>query len=439
MNYKPIIGLETHVELSTEQKMFCGCSAAYFGKKPNTLTCPVCLGLPGALPVPNKQAIEWTIILGLALNCKINSESWFERKHYFYPDLPKGYQISQYQKPLCYDGYLLIANKRVRIRRIHLEEDTGKLLHGEQFNDPQSSYIDFNRSGVPLVEIVTEPDFNSEEFVVEYLKTLQLIIRYLGLSDCDMEKGSMRIEPNVSISQKENELPNYKVEIKNINSFKFAKTAIKYEINRQMLLLAAKTTPKQETRRYIESSGKTQPMRSKEEAHDYRYFPEPDIPPIVLDNKFIQKLKKQLSALELPQTRYERLTKDYQTPEHIAKILVENKPLSDLFLKTLELDKTLKPAKLATYLVNNKSLLSKLEASQVALKYKQATVKQKISSAVIQKTVSDIIKANPQAVKDYRQGKKNALQFLLGQCLKKLGKQIEVKSLITELQQKLGK
>lgn len=439
MNYKPFIGLETHIELSTTQKMFCGCSANYFAKKPNSLTCPVCLGLPGALPVPNKEAIEWTILLGLALNCKINTESFFERKHYFYPDLPKGYQISQYQKPLCFNGFMLVNDKKIHIRRIHIEEDTGKLLHGQQFKDPQNSYIDFNRSGVPLVEIVTEPDFDTPELVVEYLKKLQLIVRYLGISDCDMEKGSMRIEPNISIGQKNKQLPNYKVEIKNINSFKFAKHAINYEIKRQTLLLEQHKTPKQETRRYLESSGKTEVMRSKEEAHDYRYFPEPDIPPIILNNKLIQKLKKQLAAYQLPERLYKKLTKDYKIAKDIAQILVENKQLGDLFFKILKLDKTLEPAKLATYLVNNKSSLSKQTISQIVVKYKQTTIKQKLDPALVQKTVQEIIKDYPQAVKDYQRGKKNALQFLLGQCLKKIGKQIEVKEVITKLKESLGK
>ncbi|MEK9178887.1 MAG: Asp-tRNA(Asn)/Glu-tRNA(Gln) amidotransferase subunit GatB, partial [Patescibacteria group bacterium] len=319
--YKTILGLETHIELKTKQKMFCGCNADYFGQEPNTHTCPVCLGLPGALPVPNKEAIVNTIMIGLALNCKINLETYFERKHYFYPDLPKGYQISQYQKPFCYDGYLDIGAKKIKIQRIHLEEDTGKLIHGLQGTDTHDSFVDFNRSSVPLVEIVTEPNVESSEDASLYLQKLQLTIRYLGLSDCDMEKGSMRCEPNISLKPlssrirqlaefrdpDSSELPNYKVEVKNINSFKFVRKAIEYEVERQSEALEKGKTLVQETRRYIESTGKTETMRTKESSEDYRYFPEPDIPPIVFEQSEIDEIQKELSTKELPGDRYKKL------------------------------------------------------------------------------------------------------------------------------------
>lgn len=283
--YTPVIGLEIHVELETKSKMFCQCSADWFGRAPNTQTCPVCLGMPGALPVPNKQAIEWTIKIAQALGCRINEISKFDRKHYFYPDLPKGYQISQYDEPIGQNGTFEVADKTFRVRRVHLEEDTGKLTHSGE-----DTLVDFNRSGVPLVEIVTEPDFDSSDDVKAFLEELHTIITYLEVSNANMQEGSMRLEPNISLRLTgEKELPNYKVEIKNINSFRFVKQAIDFEVERQAELLESEQTPKQETRGFEEKTQSTYSQRSKEGEADYRYFPEPDIPPLRFTQEFIKQ------------------------------------------------------------------------------------------------------------------------------------------------------
>jgi len=297
MSYEPVIGLEIHLELKVRSKMFCRCRADYFGKKPNSLTCPVCLGLPGALPYPNKKAIEWTVLLGLALGCEIPLEAKFDRKNYFYPDLPKGYQISQYFMPFCRRGHLTVktANckqKVVRINRVHLEEDTGKLLHTD-FEGQNLTLIDFNRAGVPLVEIVSEPDLDSIEEMIEYAKKIRQLVKGLEISDADMEKGQMRFELNISLRRSGNQkLPSYRVEVKNINSFKFLEKAAKYEIRRQTEIWEAGKKPLQETRGFAEKRQVTFSQRGKEEAKDYRYFPEPDIPPIRWKKSQIESLRK---------------------------------------------------------------------------------------------------------------------------------------------------
>jgi aspartyl-tRNA(Asn)/glutamyl-tRNA(Gln) amidotransferase subunit B len=442
MEFKTIIGLETHVELATQKKMFCGCSANYFGKNPNTQTCPVCLGLPGALPIPNQQAMKWTILLGLALNCKINRETYFERKHYFYPDLPKGYQISQYLKPLCYNGFMIIDNKKVRINRVHLEEDTGKLLHGEQFDSTDGSYIDFNRSGVPLVEIVTEPDIENSEQAVKYLKNLQLIVQYIGISTADMDKGSMRAEPNISLVNKvdwlkKQKLPNYKAEVKNINSFRFVKNAIDSEIIRQANLLENGKVPKQETRRYVESTALTEPMRSKEEAKDYRYFPEPDIPPFSFSTDFIKQIENKLNVIKLPKELLNILITEFKVRSDVALILVENKHLGEVFISTEK--EVENKSKYATFLVNKKNELDLSQPKNVIATFNKTLEKVKIDTTSLSDIINHVIKSNPQAITDYKSGKTSALQFLLGKILKETGRKVDVRMVIGILKEQLEK
>ncbi|TSC54337.1 MAG: aspartyl-tRNA(Asn)/glutamyl-tRNA (Gln) amidotransferase subunit B, partial [Microgenomates group bacterium LiPW_31] len=320
MRFFPIIGLEVHIELETESKMFCSCSASHFGKKPNTQTCPICLGLPGALPVPNKKAIEWTVLVGLALNCQIPIFSKFDRKNYFYPDLPKGYQISQYDLPLCQNGRL----DGVKIRRVHLEEDTAKLIH-TIVKSKKCTLIDFNRSGVPLMEIVSEPDITSALQAKTFLQKLQQIVRYLGVSEADMEKGQMRCEPTVNLKIVKNGKTQFTplVEIKNINSFRFVQKAIEFEINRQLKEFQKTRTEKglgnKTTRGWDEVKQKTVLQREKEEAADYRYFPEPDIPPMRWDKFTINNL--QLTVPELPGQKVARFIKQYGLSKYDAVIL----------------------------------------------------------------------------------------------------------------------
>lgn len=399
MSWQTVLGFEVHIELGTNTKMFCACPADHFGKAPNTQVCPVCLGLPGALPVPNAQAIEWCIKLGLALGCKVNLFSKFDRKNYFYPDLPKGYQISQYDIPFCKDGELLGH----KITRVHMEEDTGKLLH-----QGSETLIDFNRSGVPLVEIVTGPDFVSSDDGSLFLKEVQAIVRALGISSADMEKGSMRIEPSVSVRETgDNKLPSYRVELKNINSFRFAKNAIEAEIVRQTQNAKERY---QATRRYDEKTKTTILMRSKEEAHDYRYFPEPDIPPLQFTKQQIEAWLNELP--ELPAQKRDRLMK-LGIPVSVASVLVD----SPARLKRFN-ELAVEPC--------NYLAIAKFIANLPEDKVSDASINRSIDTSSIgedkiYEMAVKVISAHPKAVADFKAGKQQALFFLIGQIKKQLG------------------
>lgn len=423
--YIPIIGLEVHVELKTKSKMFCSCSADYFGQQPNTHTCPVCLGLPGALPVPNKQAIDWCVMIALALNCKINQFSKFDRKNYFYPDLAKGFQTSQYDLPFGEKGYIDLKNgKRIGITRVHMEEDTGKLMH-EEVHGEKVSLIDFNRSSVPLVEIVTEPDFHSAEEVVEYLQKLQLIVRYLDVSNADMEKGNMRLEPNISLSTDGKTLPHYKVEVKNINSFKFVQKSIEFEVKRQKQILEAGKTPLQETRGWNEVKNETVSQRVKEEANDYRYFPEPDIPPIVLTNDEISKIKFQVP--ELQEQKSSRFVTEFSLTPYDAEILTREKNMASYFEEAVKVGKEHKvtPKQIANHIINKKIDPEKVLPAGLIKDLIVTTTTVEVDKDELTAVIENVLQANEKAVTDYKNGKENVIMFLLGQVMRQLGKKVD--------------
>lgn len=424
--YQPIVGLEVHIELKTASKMFCGCSADYFGHQPNTHTCPVCLGLPGALPVPNKKAIGWCLMIGLALNCKIPKTAKFDRKNYFYPDLSKGYQISQYDEPFCVNGFIeLGTGKKINIRRVHMEEDTGKLVH-EQVNDEDVSLIDFNRSGVPLVEIVTEPDFQSAFEVKEYLQKLQQIVRYLDVSNADMEKGDMRFEPNISIRKiNDKTLPNYKVEVKNINSFKFVEKAINYEVQRQTAILKQNEIPMQETRGWVEKLQKTISQRTKEEAMDYRYFPEPDIPPLTWDEKEITVLKKLIP--ELPDNKLSRFQKEYNLSKYDSLILTKEKNTANYFEEAVKVGKkhSLIPKQIANVIINKKVDYETILPAELIKQIVLSTQTTQIDEGELEEIIKKVLSENSKAVEDYKKGKDSVIMFLIGQVMRNIDKKID--------------
>ena len=407
MKYTPVIGLEVHVELSTKSKMFCACSADHFSKKPNTQVCPTCLGLPGALPYANKSGIDSVIKFGLSLGCVVSKFSKFDRKHYFYPDLPKAYQISQYDLPLCIDGKLL----GVRIKRVHLEEDTAKLQHSGN-----KSLIDYNRSGVPLMEMVTEPDFTSVDDVVSFLKEVQRIVRYLGISTADMEKGSMRLEANVSVREEgDKKLPDYKVELKNINSFRFVKNALEAEIKRQ---IDNPTERKQETRGYDEKTKTTFLQRVKEEANDYRYFPEPDIAPIKLSEEDIQKIKKQIP--ELPEEKRNKYRK-LGLSENYIEVLIEDKGRAEYFEGAIdEKIEGITPKDIAGLMVNQNLDGEFPEPALLVKRAYELMKKDYAESDETKSALERVIKVNEKAVNDFKNGKGEVVGYLIGQVQKEL-------------------
>ena len=445
---KTAIGLEIHVQLKTKSKMFCGCDNFAVGKKENTLICPVCLGYPGVLPVPNKEAVLMTVKTGLALDCKINHQTHFDRKHYFYPDLPKNYQISQYSQPIAEKGKFKIwvdsKTKTVRIKRVHLEEDAAKLVHS-----PTAALVDFNRSGTPLMEIVTEPDIETPEEARAFLQQLRAVLVELGVSNADLEKGEMRCDANVSVSKTDK--LGTPVEIKNMNSYRAVYQALSFEIERLSLLVEKGEKIKKETRGWDETKKQTLPQRTKETAPDYRYFPEPDIPPIVFTAKEIAKIKAEIPTL--PFERRKKLIQKYQLPKDQASILALEPVLGQLFedltqegikAKTVanfltgpvveKIKLGLDPAQINFLAILkilkafDKREITNLSAKEIFEKsliapekterlIKKATVT--ADSGTLEELAKKIVKENPQAVSDFKKGKNQALGFLIGQAMQK--------------------
>jgi len=470
MKYQPVIGLEIHVELKTESKMFCSCKNDPDEKHPNLNICPICMGHPGTLPVINKEAIRKVIKTGLALNCRIPEYSKFDRKNYFYPDLPKGYQISQYDMPLCKDGFLEIEGRRIKIRRVHLEEDTARLSHEKDY-----SLVDFNRAGIPLMELVTEPELSSAKEARLFAEELRPILRYLQVSEADMEKGQLRVEANISLrlihetNTKQNTKPHEnklgtKVEIKNLNSFRAVEKALEYEMERQKKILESGKKIIQETRGWNENKGTTFSQREKEEAHDYRYFPEPDLPPLHFTEKEIQEIKAEIP--ELPQNKRERFKREYNLDAKNIEVFIVNKDLGGYFEKVVsEFKPNLPKDKLsnlikvaANYLITdlqgllkgksvktNDFLITPENFAEFVTLIQDGKISSKIAKIVlaemfktgadpshivgekglvqitdkteIERIIKEVIKSNLKAVEDWKSGKENALQFLIGKVM----------------------
>jgi len=434
----PIIGMEVHIEPSTLSKMFCGCSQDHFGKKPNTQVCPICLGLPGALPFANKEGVFKTVKLGLALGSQISKFSKFYRKNYFYPDLPKGFQTSQLDSPLCIGGTL----NGMKLNHIHLEEDAGKLVH-ETIEGEKYSLVDFNRSGCALIELVTEPVFHDVISVINFVKSLQLVARYLDVSNADMEKGSMRLEANVSLATEaqieKGELPNYRVELKNINSFKFLEKAVNAELVRQKEAIEKGEKLIQETRGYDEAKQTTYSQRTKDDAHDYRYFPEADLPPIELTEEEIQSIKKELP--ELPTQKEERFESEYGLTKEFAEILVSDRKRADYFEKVFELGKNnnLSARMVADLMINKKMDLEFVEPGSLVKKILELSNVEYSTSQEVVKAVNSVIMTNEKAVNDYKSGNGNVISFLIGMVQKELKGKGKIEVVREELTKQIQK
>jgi len=455
MDFEAVIGLEVHAELSTKSKIYCSCTTE-FGGEPNTHCCPVCIGMPGTLPALNRKVVEYGIKAGLATNCSISLFTKQDRKNYFYPDLPKGYQISQYDLPLCKNGYVEIetesGKKKIRIHRIHIEEDAGKLVHGEEDN---LSYVDYNRTGVPLIEIVSEPDISSAEEAKAYLEKLKAILQFIGVSDCKMEEGSLRADVNISVRPKGSKELGERTEMKNLNSFRAVYRAIEAEVARQIDVIRSGGKIYQETRRWDDSKGESYPMRSKEDAQDYRYFPEPDLPPLVIKEELIERLRRELP--ELPDARKQRYISEYGLPEYDAGVLTSSKELSDFFeeaakesqnvkavsnwimgdmLRILN-ERNLEVAQIPfppSYIVKLVTLIDKGVINGPTAKkvfelmfdsgndpetiVKEQGLEMLSDESALLEVVERVIRENPDSVADYKKGKKKAIGFLVGQAMK---------------------